>query len=160
MGISIASASVAARSSGVGSRGGRGGDGGVGGAATIGALGGGGTGSAGPEHATTKSTVEATDRIAAEMEPFGQVIADYVALLLAGPHPWRKMRSVYRLRDLIAKYGRQRVEAACLMALDVAMVDIELVDGVIRPTRLRERIRAAGPTVRNDLGKQARSLAA
>lgn len=44
--------------------------------------------------------------------------------------------------------------------LDVAMVDVELVDGVIRPTRLRERIRAAGPSVRNDLGKQARSLAA
>ena len=49
---------------------------------------------------------------------------------------------------------------AANFVLDVAMVDIELVDGVIRPTRLRERIRAAGPTVRNDLGKQARSLAA
>jgi hypothetical protein len=49
---------------------------------------------------------------------------------------------------------------AANFVLDVAMVDIELLDGVIRPTRLRERIRAAGPTVRNDLGKQARSLAA
>lgn len=49
---------------------------------------------------------------------------------------------------------------AANFVLDVAMVDVELVDGAIRPTRLRERIRAAGPTVRNDLGKQARSLAA
>jgi hypothetical protein len=49
---------------------------------------------------------------------------------------------------------------AANFVLDVAIVDVELVDGAIRPLRLRERIRAAGPTVRNDLGKQARSLAA
>lgn len=46
------------------------------------------------------------------------------------------------------------------LVLDVAMVDVELADGAIRPLRLRERIRAAGPTIRNDLGKQARLLAA
>jgi hypothetical protein len=49
---------------------------------------------------------------------------------------------------------------AANLVLDVALVDIEIVDGAIRPTRLRERIRAAGPTIRNDLGKQARRLAA
>ncbi len=49
---------------------------------------------------------------------------------------------------------------AANFVLDVAIIDVELVDGAIRPLRLRERIRAAGPTVRNDLGKQARSLAA
>lgn len=41
--------------------------------------------------------------------------------------------------------------------LDVALVDVELIDGVIQPIRLRERIRAAGPTIRNDLGKQAQT---
>ena len=40
--------------------------------------------------------------------------------------------------------------------VDVALVDIELADGAIRPLRLRERIRAAGPTFRSDVGKQAR----
>jgi len=49
---------------------------------------------------------------------------------------------------------------AANFVLDVAVIDVELVDGAIRPLRLRERIRAAGPTVRNDLGKQARGLAA
>ena len=64
------------------------------------------------------------------------------------------------------KEAEARLEAigkaafAANFVLDVAMVDIAVVDGVIRPTRLRERIRAAGPTVRNDLGKQARRLAA
>ena len=36
---------------------------------------------------------------------------------------------------------------------------MKLVDGAIRPHRLREQIRAAGPTNRNDLGKQARTAA-
>ena len=75
--------------------------------------------------------MRAVDQIAADMARYGTVIADYVALLLAGPHPWRKMRSVYRLRDLVTKFGRQRVEAACLMALDVAMVDVRRLERVI-----------------------------
>lgn len=41
-------------------------------------------------------------------------------------------------------------------ALDIELIDVELVDGGIVPLRLRERIRAAGPTNRRDLGKQAR----
>ncbi len=40
--------------------------------------------------------------------------------------------------------------------LDAELVDVELPGGEIRPVRLRERIRAAGPTNRTDLGKQAR----
>lgn len=43
------------------------------------------------------------------------------------------------------------------LVVDVAVIDVEIVDGVIHPLRLRERIRAAGPTTRNDLGKQART---
>ena len=39
--------------------------------------------------------------------------------------------------------------------VDVNLIDIALVDGRGEPQRLRERIRAAGPTVRRDLGKQA-----
>ncbi|MBX3572262.1 MAG: DUF2849 domain-containing protein [Mesorhizobium sp.] len=40
--------------------------------------------------------------------------------------------------------------------VDVDLIDVELLGGEIRPLRLRERIRAAGPTNRTDLGKQAR----
>ena len=43
--------------------------------------------------------------------------------------------------------------------VDVDLIDVELADGAIRPLRLRERIRAAGPTNRLDLGKQARQAA-
>lgn len=75
--------------------------------------------------------MRATERIEADMAQYGAVIANYVGLLLAGPHPWRKMRSVYRLRDLVGKYGRHRVEAACAMATEVVMVDVRRLERVL-----------------------------
>jgi hypothetical protein len=38
--------------------------------------------------------------------------------------------------------------------VDVNIIDVEERDGHLHALRLRERIRAAGPTVRVDLGKQ------
>ena len=46
------------------------------------------------------------------------------------------------------------------LVVDVNLVDVDMIEGAIVPNRLRERIRAAGPTNRNDLGKQARPQAA
>ena len=43
---------------------------------------------------------------------------------------------------------------ACLI-IDPYSIDIDDSDGEIRPTRNRELIRALGPTVRLDIGKQA-----
>jgi hypothetical protein len=44
--------------------------------------------------------------------------------------------------------------------VDVNLIDVTVVDGAVEAVRLREKIRAAGPTNRNDLGKQARTEAA
>ncbi|MCT9000037.1 DUF2849 domain-containing protein [Chelativorans intermedius] len=49
-----------------------------------------------------------------------------------------------------------RAAAARNEVVDVNLIDVEIVEGRIRPTRLRERIRAAGPSIHPDLGKQAR----
>jgi hypothetical protein len=49
----------------------------------------------------------------------------------------------------------ERVARFDNQVVDVAVIDVEEKDGHLRPTRLRERIRAAGPTIRTDLGKQA-----
>jgi hypothetical protein len=43
--------------------------------------------------------------------------------------------------------------------LDVELIDVDVIDGAIVPLRLRERIRAAGPTIHPELGKQARPAA-
>jgi len=64
------------------------------------------------------------------------------------------------------KDGEARLEAIGKAAsdnnevVDVNLIDVDVVDGVIVPQRLREKIRAAGPTNRTDLGKQARTEAA
>ena len=42
-------------------------------------------------------------------------------------------------------------EAADERVSDLALVDADLVDGRLRPVKVRERIRAFGPTVRADL---------
>lgn len=61
------------------------------------------------------------------------------------------------------KEGEARLEVIGAAAfannevVDVNLVEVTQVDGVIEPLRLREKIRAAGPSNRNDLGKQARA---
>ncbi|GGE90817.1 DUF2849 domain-containing protein [Stappia taiwanensis] len=42
------------------------------------------------------------------------------------------------------------------LIVDPYLIDMERVEGALQPVRLRERIRASGPTMRPDLGKQAR----
>jgi hypothetical protein len=43
--------------------------------------------------------------------------------------------------------------------VDVDLIDANVINGVVEPVRLREKIRAAGPTIRGDLGKQAERAA-
>lgn len=65
--------------------------------------------------------------------------------------------------DKAAEERLEAIGAAAFAAnevVDVNLIDVDVVDGAIEPLRLRERIRAAGPTNRNDLGKQARPNAA
>lgn len=47
-----------------------------------------------------------------------------------------------------------QADADCLV-VDVELIDVHYEDGNPVPSKLKERIRALGPTVRLDLGKQA-----
>ncbi len=63
------------------------------------------------------------------------------------------------------KAAEDRLEAIGVRALsdneviDVNLIDAEVVDDAVEPVRLREKIRAAGPTIRGDIGKQAEQAA-
>ena len=48
-------------------------------------------------------------------------------------------------------------DVAANLVVDVALIDVVRKGRDLYPIRLRERIRAAGPSIRPDLGKQARS---
>ncbi|MDP3896011.1 MAG: DUF2849 domain-containing protein [Mesorhizobium sp.] len=87
-------------------------------------------------------------------------LTDGIAVWLGPDATWREsVEGADLARDAA---GEERLESLGKAALandevvDVNLIDVEIVDGAIRPVRLRERIRAAGPTVRPDLGIQAR----
>lgn len=87
-------------------------------------------------------------------------LSDGEAVWLAADHSWSEAIDAAELaRDAATEERLERAGKAAFLkneVVDVNLIDVEVVDGAIRPLRLRERIRAAGPTNRIDLGKQAR----
>ena len=90
-------------------------------------------------------------------------LTDGEAVWFAADGSWAETIDVAETVD--DKVGEARLEAIGKAAydnnlvVDVNLIDVSVVDGAIHPLRLREVIRAAGPTNRLDLGKQARPTA-
>jgi len=87
-------------------------------------------------------------------------LSDGEAVWLAADHSW-----VERIDDAevaCCEETREKLERAGKAAflknevVDVDLIDVELVNGKVWPIRLRERIRAAGPSIHPEIGKQAR----
>lgn len=91
-------------------------------------------------------------------------LTDGEAVWYSTDHSWSEtIDSAELAQDKAAEAVLEAVGKAAYdhnLVVDVNLVDVEMIDGAIVPNRLRERIRAAGPTNRNDLGKQARPRAA
>jgi hypothetical protein len=87
-------------------------------------------------------------------------LTDGEAVWLAHDHSWAETIDAAEIaRDKDTELKLERTGQAAYLkneVVDVALIDVELADGAVRPLRLREKIRAAGPTTRMDLGKQAR----
>jgi hypothetical protein len=87
-------------------------------------------------------------------------LTDGEAVWFANDHSWSETIVGAELaRDKAAEERLEAIGRAAYLdnqVLDVDLIDVDVVDGEICPVRLRERIRAAGPTNRSDLGKQAR----
>lgn len=87
-------------------------------------------------------------------------LRDGEAVWLAADHSWAtSIEGAEIARDPATQEKLERAAHAALLkneVVDIGLVDVAVVDGAPRPLRLRERIRAAGPTNRTDLGKQAR----
>lgn len=57
----------------------------------------------------------------------GDAIGRFARALLDVPLPWTRMRRVYALLGLVKRYGAERVEATCRIALDVDLLDVTRV---------------------------------
>jgi hypothetical protein len=62
--------------------------------------------------------------------------------------------------DVAAAMAAAQQSIADREVVEAYEVDVVLEDGCLTPKRLRERIRAAGPTILPDLGKQTRAATA
>ncbi len=67
----------------------------------------------------------------------GEAIGRYAHALLDVPLPWTRMRRVYALLGLVKRHGTERVEAACVTALEAGMLEIR---------RLQRMLDVAAPT--------------
>ena len=68
---------------------------------------------------------------------------------LEGAHVAETAAAVEALEAIAAR------DVTANLVVDIALIDVQRVNGGLWPVRLRERIRASGPTFRTDLGKQA-----
>lgn len=66
----------------------------------------------------------------------GETIGRYAHALLDVPLPWTRMRRVYALLGLVKRHGAERVEAVCVTALAVGMLDLH---------RLKRMLELAAP---------------
>ena len=73
------------------------------------------------------------DKLQRQAARHGTAVGAYAAALLDTPLPWTKMRQVYRLLGLAKKFGSDRVDQACVRALECEAVDVGLI------TRMVER---------------------
>jgi transposase len=55
---------------------------------------------------------------------YGNAVGRFAAALLDDPLPWTRMRRVYALLGLARKYGAERLESACRVALEADMLDV------------------------------------
>jgi hypothetical protein len=86
-------------------------------------------------------------------------LADGIAVWFGRQNRW-----VERVEDALSASAPEAVQALEEVAADtlakgqhcdVVLIDVEETADGLRPLKLRERIRAQGPTIRLDLGKQA-----
>jgi len=82
--------------------------------------------------------------LARQARTHGDAVGQYASALLAGDLPWTRMRQVYALLGLARRYGSERLEAACRIALDADMVDVH---------RLRRLLEVAATTAEPNTAK-------
>jgi len=61
----------------------------------------------------------------------GEAVGRFAHALLDVPLPWTRMRRVYALLGLVRRYGAERVEQTCRIALEVEMFDVKRLERML-----------------------------
>jgi transposase len=62
----------------------------------------------------------------------GESVGRFAEALLEGPLPWTRMRRVYALLGLCRRYGDERVQEVCALALAAEMFDVRRLERMIQ----------------------------
>lgn len=101
-----------------------------------------------PEHKTGYALRDLT-RLITTCAAHGPGIGIYAERILDDPLPWTRMRTVYRLQGLVRRYGADRVDQACSLALDLDVVSVNKIASMLEratETTTPALPRAAGQT--------------
>ena len=103
-----------------------------------------------PEHKTGYALRD-LDRLIGAAAAAGPHVGIYAERILDDRLPWTRMRTVYRLRGLVRRYGAERVEAACSAALELDVVSVTKIAAMLEratetATPALPRAAGAGPT--------------
>ena len=61
----------------------------------------------------------------------GQGVGGFADALVKGPLPWTRMRQVYALLGLCKRYGSERVDSACVVALGIDMLSVRRLERML-----------------------------
>lgn len=81
-----------------------------------------------------------------QAQQHGDNIGRFAKILLEGPLPWTRMRRVYALLGLCKRYGDERVEQACGLALEAEMFEVHRLERMLQLARPAEPVEAPQAT--------------
>lgn len=77
----------------------------------------------------------------------GPAVGDFADRLLDGEFPWSRLRQMQKLLRLAERYGSQRIEAACLRALSVELIDVTRVGHILEQALENESVSGCEPAL-------------
>jgi transposase len=80
------------------------------------------------------------DRMIAEARGHGPHLGAFMEKLLAGDFPWARLRQAQKLLRLVAKYGSERLDAACRRAIHFDLYNVKRVEGIVQGDLEREAL--------------------
>ena len=73
-------------------------------------------------------TLRAPDQLQRRAAELGEAVGAYAERLFEGPLPWAKLRQGHKLLRLAERYSPARLDAACLRALEVELIDVRRLE--------------------------------
>jgi transposase len=98
------------------------------------------------------------DFLERQAQGHGAAVGRYAKALLEGPLPWTRMRQVYALLGLCKRYGSERVDEACGLALDAEMLDVRRLERMLQLGRARAATTVDDATTSSNVIPLARYL--